>query len=68
MFKVHSTYMIVLLSIGGAVSLIGIISAAITYHFFGVGGVVAQRQGGPGQQPQQQQQPTPELQPPLNLR
>jgi hypothetical protein len=33
--------MIVLLSIGGAVSLIGIISAATTYHFFGVGGVVA---------------------------
>jgi hypothetical protein len=36
--------MIVLLSIG-AVSLIGIISATTTYHFFGVG-VVAQGQGG----------------------
>jgi hypothetical protein len=49
MFRIRSTYMIVLLSIGGAVSLIGIISAATTtYHFFGVGVVAGQ--GGPGPQ------------------
>jgi hypothetical protein len=36
--------MIVLLSIGGAVSLIGIFSAATTYHYFGLGVVAGQGQ------------------------
>ena len=43
---IYSMHMIVLLSIG-AVSLIRIISAATTYHLFGIGVIVAQ---GPGQQ------------------